>query len=141
SGALAPPPAPMRQGLAFYEPVSHRSQAFQAGHADGVGCLSHAARLLWPLGYPDQALQKNQEALTLAYELAHPASLAYAHAFTAMLHQLRREGPAAQEQAEVTMALSSDQGFAPMLACATILRGWALADQGQSEQGMAEMAW
>src|SRR5262249_34752035 len=41
--------------------------------------------------------------------------------------------------AEVTRAFSSDQGFAPMLACAMILRGWALVDQGQSEPGMAEM--
>src|SRR5262249_13340759 len=138
-GALVPALAAMEQALAFYDAVSHRSQAFQAGHADGVGCLSHTARLLWPLGYPEQALHKNQEALTLAHELAHPASLAYPHAFAAILHPLRREGQVTTQQAEVTMALSNDQGFAPMLACATILRGWALANQGQSAQGMAEM--
>ncbi len=27
---------------------------------------------LWLLGYPDQALQRSHEALTLAQELAHP---------------------------------------------------------------------
>ena len=33
---------------------------------------------LWWLGYPDQALQRSHEALTLAQELAHPFSLAFA---------------------------------------------------------------
>ena len=52
--------------------------------------------VLWQLGYPDQALKKIQEALTLAQELSHPPSLAGALYFAAELHQLRREGQAAQ---------------------------------------------
>jgi len=42
----------------------------------GVACLSYMALALWPLGYPDLALKRSQEALTLAQELAHPFSLA-----------------------------------------------------------------
>ena len=52
------------------------------------------------LGYPDQALKRSQEALTLAQELSHPFSLAFALDFAAWLHQFRREGQAAQERAE-----------------------------------------
>jgi hypothetical protein len=33
---------------------------------------------LWYLGYPDQALQMGQQALTLAQDLSHPFSLAFA---------------------------------------------------------------
>ena len=40
-----------------------------------------------------------REALTLAQELSHPFSLAFAP-FAAWLHQFRREGQAAQEWAE-----------------------------------------
>jgi predicted ATPase len=36
------------------------------------------------------------------------------------------------------VALSSEQGLPQYWAGAMILRGWALADQGQSEQGLAE---
>ena len=43
-----------------------------------VTCLSYAALALWYLGYPDQALERSHEALTLAQELSHPFSLAYA---------------------------------------------------------------
>ena len=39
-------------------------------------CLSQAAKALWKLGYPEQALQRGREALVLARELGHPASLA-----------------------------------------------------------------
>ena len=138
-GALVPALAHLEQGMVLYDPAKHRSQAFQAGHSAAVACLSHAARSLWPLGYPVRALQKNQEALTLAQEVSHPASLAYAHAFAAMLHQLRQDGQAALEQAEAAIAISREQGFAQTWACGMILRGWALADQGQVEQGMANM--
>ena len=37
------------------------------------------------------------------------------------------------------MALSSEQGFAHWLAQGTIVRGWALAEQGQEEEGIAQM--
>ena len=102
-------------------------------------CLSYAALGLWYLGYPDQALKRSHEALTLAQELSHPFSLAFALVMAAMLHQLRREGQAAQERAEAAMALSTEQGFAHWLADGTILRGWALAEQGQREEGITQM--
>jgi DNA-binding winged helix-turn-helix (wHTH) protein len=35
-------------------------------------CRAFGARTLWYLGYPDQAVQQGQEALTMTYELAHP---------------------------------------------------------------------
>jgi predicted ATPase len=94
---------------------------------------------LWSLGYPDQALKRGHESLTLARELAHPYSLAHALIFAARVHQLRQEGQAVQERAEAAMTLAIDQGFPYWLAFATILRGWALAEQGQREEGIAQI--
>ena len=37
------------------------------------------------------------------------------------------------------MALASEQGFAFWVALGTILRGWALAEQGQGEKGIAQI--
>ena len=37
------------------------------------------------------------------------------------------------------IALSTEQGFPFWLAWGTILRGWALAEQGQGEEGIAQM--
>src|SRR5262249_23209614 len=43
------------------------------------------------LGRPDQALDRMEEALTLARDLSEPHGLARALFFAAILHQLRRE--------------------------------------------------
>jgi len=101
--------------------------------------LSRLAQTLWYLGYPDQALQRSQEVLTLARERAQPAWLANALIYAANLHQSRREGHIADEQAEAALVLSREQGFAFRLAEATVLRGWALVEQGQGEAGIAQI--
>ena len=105
----------------------------------GVCCRGVAALTLWLLGYPEQARQQSHEALTLVHELAHPHSLAVALDQSAWFHQFCREWQAVQERAEATITLSTDQGFAQWLAPGTIRRGWALAAQGQCEEGMAQM--
>jgi predicted ATPase len=43
------------------------------------------------------------------------------------------------EQAEAAIALTTEQGFASWLAMSTSLRGWALAMQGQGEEGLAQV--
>jgi predicted ATPase len=101
--------------------------------------LSRLAQTLWYLGYPDQALQWSQEALTLARERAQPARLANALIYAAHLRGSRREGHIAYEQAEAALVLSREQGFAFRLAEATTLRGWALVEQGQGEAGIAQI--
>jgi predicted ATPase len=138
-GELVPARAHLEQGIALYDPLQHRSHAFLYGYDPGMMCLSFAAWGLWLLGYPDQALARSHEALTLTQKLAHPHSLANALFFAAVIHQCRREGQAAQERAEAAIALSTAQGFQFVLALVTILRGWALAVQGQEDEGIAQM--
>jgi class 3 adenylate cyclase/predicted ATPase len=130
----------LEQSLALYNPQQHHSLAFLYGGADpGMLCLSQATWTLWMLGHPDQALQRNHEVLTLAQKLSHPHSLAFALGHAAALHQFRREAQAAQERAEAVITLSTEQGFPYWLAWGTILRGWALAEQGEAEEGSAQI--
>jgi predicted ATPase len=129
----------LEQGIALYNPQQHRSLTFVYGMDIGMTCRIFAAWVLWFLGYPDQALQKSHEAITLAQELSHPYSLSFALNFTADLHQFRREWRLAQERAEAAIALSAEQGFAQTLSRAAILRGWALAEQEQGEEGIAQI--
>jgi predicted ATPase len=46
---------------------------------------------------------------------------------------------AVHEHAEAAVALSTEQDFPQWAALGTILRGWALARQGQGEEGMAQV--
>jgi predicted ATPase len=57
----------------------------------------------------------------------------------ASLHQFRREEQAAQERAEAVIALAREQGFSRWEAWGTIIGGWALAAQGQREEGIAQI--
>jgi predicted ATPase len=91
------------------------------------------------LGYPDEALTRSQEALTLAQQQAHPFSLAFACTWAAFLHQLRRDGPAAQVRAEAAIALATEQEFPFWRAIGAILQGWAHAAQGQTEESIPQM--
>jgi predicted ATPase len=138
-GEFADARAHLEQGMALYHPQQHRSHAFLYGYDSGVHCRAFEALALWYLGYPDQALRRIHDALTLAPELSHPFSLALALVFAAWLHQLRREAQVVQERAAAVIALATDQGFPFWVAYGTILRGWALAEQGQSAEGMAQM--
>src|SRR5215510_2292247 len=116
----------LERGIALYDPQQHHFLALRHGQDPGVFCLCYMVRILWFLGYADQALQRSQEALVLAQELAHPFSLALALTFAALVHQLRQEGRATQEQAEAAITLCTEQGFTFYQAMGTILRGWAL---------------
>ena len=91
--------------LSLYNPQLHSSHAFQYGSDPGVSASSYHALTLWHLGYPDQALQESRRSVTLAQEVGHPFSLAYALSASSWLYYLRREVRAAREQIEVAIRL------------------------------------
>jgi adenylate cyclase len=105
----------------------------------GVVCLCHAAFTLWLLGYPDQALHRSHATLALAQTLRHPYSLAFGLTWVTMLHQVRGEVTATQEQAATLIALCTEQVIPYWLAGGRVLQGWALAQREQGEAGMAQM--
>jgi predicted ATPase len=138
-GKVAQARVHFEQGITLYNPQQHRSLAFVYGEDPGVICLCYVARALWGLGYPEQALQRIHEALTLARELSHPLTQVFALYFAVVLHASYREARAAQERAEAAIALSTEHGFALWLTRGTVLHGWALVEQGQGEKGVTEM--
>jgi predicted ATPase len=127
------------RSIAFYSPQSHRSHTFLYGQVSGVHGLVCVGWALWLLGFPAQALQKIQHALSLMREVTLPYSFAAALSVAAVVHQFRREERAVQERAEATIALSAEQGFSFWLALGSFFRGWALAEQGQGGEGITLM--
>lgn len=121
----------LEQGLALYDPQQHRTLAVLYGHDPGACCRGVAGIALWLLGYPDQALRQQQAAHTLAQEVAHPPSRAFARMLTAIAYQLRRETHAAHEEAEALIALAEQQGFALFRAIGGILRAGTQTGLGQ----------
>jgi class 3 adenylate cyclase/predicted ATPase len=139
-GEFLPARERLEMAITLYDPERHRPLIFRYFGVDaGVYCLSYAAWTLWQLGYPTQALKRGNEALALAKGLSYPLSLAFAEFFVAVLRQYRREARAADEAAEGVIALCAEHGFPDWLAIATSLHGWAMAEQGCNEEGIAQI--
>ena len=138
-GELAAARAHQEQGLRLYDPQQHRAHAvLYSGHDPGVCCRYRWRRPSGSSGYPDQALASSQEALALAQELAHPFSLTLALYWAAVLHHLRREAPC-PGTGRGCHGPRDRPGVSQRLAQGTVLRGWALAAQGQGEEGIAQI--
>jgi class 3 adenylate cyclase/predicted ATPase len=126
------------QGLGLYNRDEHRSHALRyGGHDPGACAQYHTALALWLLGHADQAVAMARDAVSLASELAQPFSLTLAVSHASYLHQCRGEPSIGREHAEATIALSVEQGFPHYRATGILMRGWAVAAQGDLEAGAA----
>src|SRR5262245_54575439 len=93
----------LEQVMGFSDSQQLQSHALFEGQAAPTTCRSIGSWVLWTLGYPDQALTRSLEALNLAHDSLLPFILAMALYFSAVVYNLRREGRAAQEQAEASI--------------------------------------
>jgi predicted ATPase len=138
-GEPAPARASAEQSIALSALQESDSPTTLPGQDPEVFSRIIVALASWVLGYADQALERMHEALTRSQELAHSTSHAEASFFAAWLHQLRREGHAAQMRADAVSALARDQGFLFLGAWGTILGGYALAEQGHGQVGIDQL--
>jgi class 3 adenylate cyclase/tetratricopeptide (TPR) repeat protein len=91
---------------------------------------------LWFLGYPDRALQVCADARRISQD---PWAEGLSRTISLRVHQLRGEPAAVAGQANAAIALCEEHEFVHYLAMSLILRGWASAQQGEFERGIAEM--
>jgi predicted ATPase len=91
------------------------------------------------LGYPDQALRICAEARRYADASQHPFSEAMARVISLRVHQFRGEAAVVAGQVNAAIALCEEHEFVHYRAWALILRGWARAQQGAFEKGIAEI--
>ena len=105
-----------------------------------MASLSWLSWTMFVLGFPDQAHARSREALSEARKLPHRNTLAYALAWDSVRSQLCRDRRATQAGAEELISLATEQGFPLWSALGMILRGWALAVEGQVEAGLGELS-
>ena len=122
----------------LYNP-EYKSAAFYSVENPSASCLRFASFALWCLGYAEKALRKSQQALALVRELSHPFSLAWDLVGAAWLHRFRREETMVKTYAEEAIQLSTEQGFPFWLAIGNMYHGWALAEQGQPQEGITQL--
>ena len=129
----------LERAVTLHDPRPGVASTSLYGVDPGLYCWSHSARALWLLGYPERARRRSRDALALARAVGDPRSAAHALMFAAILHQLRREPEAAQEHAETCIALCDEHGIADEGRRVAIVLGWARAEGGGAETGVAQI--
>jgi predicted ATPase len=125
------------RGIALYDFAAHRDHAFDyGGHDPGVCCRVIGGMTSCFLGQPDRARDLVIDAAALADQLGHPFSTALAHSFSATVYLFRREPRRVRTQADALAAICSEHGFPFFRPMEPILRGWALAADGEVSEGV-----
>jgi class 3 adenylate cyclase/predicted ATPase len=131
--------AHLEQACTFYASYEGRSGTLSSGIARSVSSFCWASWSLWMLGYPDRALTRSYESLTVAQKVSHAYSLGCALYMSAILYQYRGEIQRVQEQTAELLTFAREAGFARWLAGATILQGWILTQQDEPEAGIVQI--
>ncbi len=126
------------RAISLYDPSRARALAATYGHDFGVLAHGYSALALWALGYPDQALERNRRSQEHARAGEHLHSLAWMLGATLVLRQMRREVDQVLEVVEDLVALADRHAFAFWHGTGKILRGWAAAVLGHSDDGIKE---
>ena len=126
--------------VTLYDPEQHHVLAYQYGAMDpGIVGFGYYTWALWMRGYAAQARAQSAKALNLAQQLAHPYTLARTLYYDTVLCQLRRDAPAVCAQADAAITVATTQRFALVQALGPIMRGWAIAVQQHSPEGLMQI--
>jgi DNA-binding winged helix-turn-helix (wHTH) protein/tetratricopeptide (TPR) repeat protein len=123
-------------GIAFF---NDETLPVLGGVDPKVNCLSYSAHVLLLLGYPDQALERSEQARAYARTSSNPYIVAYAESLAGRFHHARQDPHATQEAAAHLHAVSEELGFSYWLAQATCEGGGAIAALGDHEAGIKEI--
>jgi adenylate cyclase len=138
-GELALAHKHLGEGLRYHNREEHRRYLELYRMEPGINLLDETVRTLWMLGFPDQASRRSEQTLALARAIPSPPSLALVLVHAAFLHQHLRQPDKAREMAEECLAVCDEHGVAQERIWVMPANGWALAELGQVEKGIAQI--
>ena len=126
--------------ISLFAAVPLHAFSLKTGGADPrVACYTTSAITLWLLGYPDRAVVRANSALTLAVELEHPFTLAFARFHSGLLHLWRRDFDTVLDRSDSLLEIAAEHGFSIWQAAGTVLLGAAQVGLGRPEEGLAHL--
>lgn len=134
---LRPGLAHLEKAIAIYDPRQPHGRRRWLGTNPAVSSRAASSIILWMLGFPKRALERAGDAVTVAQELDHPFSKAYALFHNGLLHLWMREMRVAHERAQTLLDFSAEYDFQVWSAVGMSLRGAALANLESQDEGLA----
>ena len=127
------------RGIEYFESQGQKSRRFRIGANAGVASYTTSALTLWLRGFPDRAVERANRAVTLATELRHPFTMAYALFHTGFLHLWRREPELMRDRAVGVLDVADEYDLQIWTALGAVLLGAAKTALGRDDEGLAEI--
>jgi predicted ATPase/class 3 adenylate cyclase len=127
------------KAITTFESQGQEPRRFRLGNNPGVAALTTSALTLWMLGFPDRARERATRAVSLATELEHPSTLAYALFHIGFLHLWRREPELIRDRAVGVLDVADEYDLKIWRALGRCLLGAAKAGLGHPEEGLKEI--
>ena len=132
-GALIQAMQHYEKTVEFYDAADFRKSLLDPQ----ITALSRIGVLLWHLGTADQGRAKIREAISLSERSKNPRQILDALSLASSLYIYLREPRHVEEVAERLSTHASELQVPSNLAWGCIYRGWAAAEQGRTDEGIA----
>ena len=130
--------AHMDKAIELYDPQRHGAPRFRLGASPGVVARIASSIMRWQMGEVDRALPTMRDALTLAREMDHPFSLAYALYHFGYAQCMRRDFEASHQCAEELRVVAEENDYQIWLALSRVLAGVSMVGLGEVDEGLAK---
>jgi ATP/maltotriose-dependent transcriptional regulator MalT len=129
----------MTAATKWYDTEGYRAFFRESGYDGGLYPFAMLMWVLWILGYPERSLAVRDQVFALAEQNASPHSRLVGFTFAAALAHDRREPEVARDLAERILRLAVEQHLHHWVGPATCIHGWAAVQDGEIDQGTAEI--
>jgi class 3 adenylate cyclase/predicted ATPase len=130
--------AHLNEALRIYDSERDHDAKFRFGTDTGAVATVHLAQVNWLLGNVDQARELMQEVVTRAGATTHAPTVTNVDYFRAVFEVLRGDTRAALRTADSLIELTRQHGLSVYATLGTMCSGWARAQLGDREAGVAE---
>jgi predicted ATPase len=127
----------LERAIELHDPKLHGSARFRLGPNTGVAARVASGLILWQCGALDKAVTRVTDALSLARDIDHPYSIAYALYHNGFLALNRNRFEECAEWAGQLAAVADENDYVVWRTLATVLEGVSISALGRAEEGLA----
>jgi predicted ATPase len=140
-GELTEACAHAEAGLALYDAKTHQAMASSYGNHDASTCARNFAALALALaGDDERARAMADNSLAVARNLNDPFSLALTLYFLSAMAQILGDVALAAKNSGASIRIATEHDFPLQRAWSTAVAGWCVAENGDSDRGIAFLA-
>jgi tetratricopeptide (TPR) repeat protein len=127
----------LERAIELHDPKLHGSARFRLGPNTGVAARVASGLILWQCGALEKAVTRVTEALSLARDIDHPYSIAYALYHNGFLALNRARFEECAEWAGQLATVADENDYVVWRTLATLLEGISISALGRAEEGLA----